>query len=1016
MTATQSGGTQYSAAPQQTQTISVTAAPQTITITSTAPGGAVVAGATYLATGTAPGGTVVVTSATPTVCTVSGNVASFASVGSCTLNFDQAGGGNYLVAPQVQQSFTVGKGTQSITFTSTAPGGAQVAGPTYNVTATAPGGTVTFLSNTLSVCTISGSNIVSFVAAGSCTIAAAQGGNGNYLAALSSFQTFNVAAGAQTVSITSTAPTAAAVSGTTYSPTATTTSGLVATLGTSTPTVCSFSGGVVSFLTTGTCIVTADQSGNANFIAAVQATQSFTVGKGSQVLSFTSTVPPGATVGGATYLPSATTTAPALTVVLGVSTPSVCTISAGIVTFVSAGSCTVTANQEGNTLYNAASQIVQSFPVAKGTQSVSFTSAAPSNALVGGATYTPSAASTAGLNATISVDLATASVCSISSGVVSFAFVGTCTLFANQPGTAAYFPAVQVSQSFGVGLTPQTITLTSTVPAGAVVGGSLYTPTGTASSGLAVVFAIDVSSAAVCSISAGVVSMIGAGTCVVQANQPGNSQYNAAPQLLQSFVIGKGSNVVTFTSTAPTGAAVAGPTYTATATSSRGLAVTRTIDPSSLGVCSINNAVVSFAAVGSCRVNADSSGSANFVAAEQVFQTFAVAKGAQTLTYATLAPTTAVVAGSAYVPTVTSSAGLAATISVVAASSSVCSIAAGSVTFQASGTCTLNAVQAGNTNYNAAPLATQAFAVGKGSQTVSFSSPAPTAAVVGGPTYTVTATSTSGLVVAFAIDPASVGICTIAGATVSFIGSGNCLVRGNQGGDLNYLAAAQQQQAFFVGKGAQTLSFTSPAPAVTAGGATYSAVAVSSVGLTPVTFGTSTPTICSVAAGAVSFTAVGTCTVTADQAGSADYVAATTITQSVTVTQGVQTVTFVSAPPSNDQVGDVYVVTATASSGLQVTVTVDPSTASICSISGTSVSLLAVGQCRLNADQGGSVDFAAAARVSQVFGVGLIQQTINIISSAPAAVVGGAPYTPTATGNRALCENVFFALQSLVIV
>ena len=40
----------------------------------------------------------------------------------------------------------------------------------------------------------------------------------------------------------------------------------------------------------------------------------------------------------------------------------------------------------------------------------------------------------------------------------------------------------------------------------------------------------------------------------------------------------------------------------------------------------------------------------------------------------------------------------------------------------------------------------------KGDQTISFTSTAPVAAQGGGPTYTVTATATSGLTVAFTID------------------------------------------------------------------------------------------------------------------------------------------------------------------------------------------------------------------------------------------------------------------------
>ena len=53
---------------------------------------------------------------------------------------------------------------------------------------------------------------------------------------------------------------------------------------------------------------------------------------------------------------------------------------------------------------------------------------------------------------------------------------------------------------------------------------------------------------------------------MIDANQAGNANYNAAPQVQQTFAVGKGNQTITFTSTAPAGATVGGATYTATAT------------------------------------------------------------------------------------------------------------------------------------------------------------------------------------------------------------------------------------------------------------------------------------------------------------------------------------------------------------------------------------------------------------------------------------------------------------------
>jgi len=99
-----------------------------------------------------------------------------------------------------------------------------------------------------------------------------------------------------------------------------------------------------------------------------------------------------------------------------------------------------------------------------------------------------------------------------------------------------------------------------------------------------------------------------------------------------------------------------------------------------------------------------------------------------------------------------------------------------------------------------APARLAAFSpvVAKGDQTIAFTSTAPAPATVGGPTYTVTATATSGLPVAFTIDASATSVCSISGSTVSFIGAGTCVIDANQPGNANYNAAPQVQQSFAV--------------------------------------------------------------------------------------------------------------------------------------------------------------------------------------------------------------------------
>ena len=96
-------------------------------------------------------------------------------------------------------------------------------------------------------------------------------------------------------------------------------------------------------------------------------------------------------------------------------------------------------------------------------------------------------------------------------------------------------------------------------------------------------------------------------------------------------------------------------------------------------------------------------------------------------------------------------------------------------------------------------------ATGVQAQTIAFTSPAPTDAVVNGPTYTVTATGGgSGNPVTFSLGIVPTGgglVCTLSGSTVTFVGLGTCLIDANQYGATDYAAAPQVQQSFTVGEG-----------------------------------------------------------------------------------------------------------------------------------------------------------------------------------------------------------------------
>jgi hypothetical protein len=196
--ANQAGNTSYLVAPQVQQTIVVNKAAQAITFTPPSqPIHFIVGGITItvVASGGASGNPIVFTvdKSSTGAGTFSGNVLTVTAMGTFVIDANQAGSSNYLAAPQVQETIAVltPLPTQTLTF---ANPGTQVVGIPLTLAATATSGfPVSYSTTTASVCTISNNTTATFIAAGTCTITAAQPGDNVYFAAAPSVtQTFTV--------------------------------------------------------------------------------------------------------------------------------------------------------------------------------------------------------------------------------------------------------------------------------------------------------------------------------------------------------------------------------------------------------------------------------------------------------------------------------------------------------------------------------------------------------------------------------------------------------------------------------------------------------------------------------------------------------------------------------------------------------------------------------------------------------------------------------------------------------
>lgn len=269
------------------------------------------------------------------------------------------------------------KGAQTITFNNP---GTQNFGTSPTLTATASSSlTPTFSSQTTGVCTITSGGALTFLSAGTCTIAADQAGDGTYLAAPTVTQSFSVAAvvpGAPTIGVATAGNTQATVSFT-----APASNGGAAVTG---YTVTSNPGGItgtgaaspitVTGLTNGTAYTFTVTATNGAGTGSASAASNSVTPLGTQTITFNN---PGSQNFGTSPQMVASASS-GLTVSFSSTTSAVCTVtSAGVLTTVAPGTCTIQADQAGNGAYQPAPSVTQSFAIVVPGGAVSFSTASP---------------------------------------------------------------------------------------------------------------------------------------------------------------------------------------------------------------------------------------------------------------------------------------------------------------------------------------------------------------------------------------------------------------------------------------------------------------------------------------------------------------------------------------------------------------------------------------------------------------------------------------------------------------
>lgn len=226
---------------------------------------------------------------------------------------------------------------------------------------------------------------------------------------------------------------------------------------------------------------------------------------------------------------------------------------------VNAGSYSITASFAGNQNYSPTINNQQSIVINQANQAINF--GALSTKTYGDADFIVSATA----SSTLSVNFAATGSCTISGGTVHITGAGSCMITASQGGNINYNPAAGVAQTFAVDKANQTITFGAL--SSRTFGDPDFDVSATTSANLSINFAV----IGQCAVTGSTIHLTGSGTCTITASQAGDTNYNPAINVPQTFSIVQAVSSTAVTSSVNPSDLGQTVTFTATVTSSAGI-------------------------------------------------------------------------------------------------------------------------------------------------------------------------------------------------------------------------------------------------------------------------------------------------------------------------------------------------------------------------------------------------------------------------------------------------------------
>ena len=901
------------------------------------------------------------------VATVSGSTVTIVGAGTTNITASQAGNSNYDAAIDVVQSLTVD--AKLLTITGVTAANKQCDGTTA---ATLSGGTLNGVVNSDDVTIVAGTGtfVDANVGAGKVVTATGYtlGGTkaANYtLSAQPSGMTADITKASQTISFD--ILTAKTFGDAAFDLTATASSGLPVSYASSNTAVATISGNTVTIVGIGTTVITASQSGDANYAAATDVTQDFAVNSPTQQAQ---TITFGALAdkvyGDAAFSLNGTASSNLLVSYISSNT-AVATVSGNTVTIVGAGATTITAKQVGNLFYGVATEVAQLLTITPSTLTITgvtatnksydgTTAATLSGGVLNGVLNSDDVTIVAGAGTFVDPNVGTGKVVTATGYTLGGTKAANYTLSAQPAGISADITAVALTITAedkskvydGTVYSPFTVTYN-----GFITGEDQTNLTGTLSF---------VGSAA---------TAITAGNAYVISPYGLSSTNYAITYVDGKLDITKKAQTITFNGL--TAKDYGDPDFNLAGTSNSGLDVTYV--SSNPLVATVSGNTVTIVGAGTTDITASQSGDANYSAATDVPQTLTINKAIQVLTLDPL-PVGSIALKDfvgAIPVTASSSAGLPVVISLGAGSAATLDASNNLINVGQTGNVIVNVDQAGNANYEAASIS-YTFDVTKSNQAITFGAMANQVYSVGLTVdLTGKATTTSPLAISYSV---ANGPATIAGNVLTITGAGTIVVEASQAGDAAWNPATTESQSLIITKAVPVISnFGDLTKNFSDADFTLNATSIST-GL--FTYSSSNPLVATVSGNTVHIVGTGTTVLTADQDFDDNYGTAT-INANLSVASVNQSISF--GTLVNNTYGDAdFDLTAVASSGLAVSYV--SSNTAVATVSGNTVHIVGVGTTNITASQTGNANYDAALDVVQALTVDPAILTITGVTAA----------------------------------